>query len=129
MKDTPLLHSQLKDMQQHAYDYYFTAGNLASDVLPILLVIPVCELVIYPLMQNCKPTILKKIGIGMAVAVIFNIASLVLYANLHSLQVTPEMHHCFFFNSTKYNGTLAAPIIGVPITISTLSELLVYIAG
>ena len=126
MKDTPLLHSQLKDMQQHVHDVYFTAGNLAasaSKFLPILLVVPVCELVIYPLMQNCKPTILTKIGIGMAVAVIFNIASLVLFANL------PETYHCFLLNSTMYNGTLAAPIIGVPITISTLSELLVYIAG
>ena len=110
-----------------------TAGNFTVftlQVLPILLVIPVCELVIYPLMQNYKPTILKKIGIGMTMIIISIIVSLVLYVTLHSMQVTPNDHHCFWFNSTaNRNETLPAPIIAVPFTISSLSALLVYIAG
>ncbi|KAL5515225.1 hypothetical protein EMCRGX_G000361 [Ephydatia muelleri] len=121
MTDTTLPHSVI------------TAGNFtvfALQVLPILVVIPVCELVIYPLVQNCIPTILKKIGIGMIVIIIWNIVSLILYVTLHSMQVTHEDHHCFEFNSTAdRNETLPAPIIAVPFAICSFSELLVYIAG
>ena len=104
-------------------------ASIASQVVPVLLVIPACELVIYPLMQNYIPTILKRIGIGMTVAVAGNVALIILYVNLYADHEW-NYRYCFLLNSTQYaNANVPTSLMAIPFTISTFSELLVYIGG
>ena len=130
MKDTVFLHRLLQGME---YTYSYTLGNLvssASQVVPTLLFIPVCELLIYPLVQNFIPTILKRIGVGMAMAVATNVATLVLYVDLDVLNGATGMHSCFLLKAIPFvNASVPASVVAVPIAIGTFSEVLVYIAG
>ena len=112
----------------------YTDGDLAvsaSTTALSFVAIPIYELVIYPIVQSCigQLTILRRIGIGVGLGVVTQALFLALYEIIF-LKTPPDQNYCFLSNSTSaLNATIPSPIIAIPLSFSTIAELLVYISG
>ena len=112
----------------------YTDGDLAvsaSTTALSFVAIPIYELVIYPIVQSCigQLTILRRIGIGVGLGVVTQALFLALYEIIF-LKTPPDQNYCFLSNSTSaLNATIPSPLIAIPLSFSTIAELLVYISG
>ena len=106
----------------------YTDGDLTTSVSTsglILVSVPIYELVVYPLMKRClnKPTILRRIGIGMVVGIVTILTQIAIFEAI-------DTNQCFLITSTALsNSSISSTFTAIPFTFSTVSELLVYIAG
>ena len=128
-----ILINQMKN-QRFPGTAQYTDGDLAvsaSTTALSFVAIPIYELVIYPIVQSCigQLTILRRIGIGVGLGVVTQALFLALYEIIF-LKTPPDQNYCFLSNSTSaLNATIPSPVIAVPLSFSTIAELLVYISG
>ena len=104
---------------------------LTTHNLVILVAVPLYEFVICPLFRNYIPTSLKKIGIGIVLDIAAVVCVLALDLYVHEGRDHTPKDYCILseMNTTNPNSTLSAAVIVLPITLDTLSELIVFVSS
>lgn len=108
--------------------------TVLTNTLPIILMVSFYELVIYPLLGNFIPTMLKRVGLGMIVGILAtgSLATIDMLAYEHPYSDemnTTETYYCYLVNgSSQIQFDLSSFFIALPIILLTLAETLVYIA-
>ena len=112
--------------------------QIVLDTFPVLIMVAVFETVIYPFFKMCIPSMLRRIGLGLGVAIVGLLVLLVLDAygynqllDTDSLNVTRhEELNCYLINATLEEYVhISAHAISVIMLIGALAETLVFIAG
>eukprot|EP00731_Ephydatia_muelleri_P029980 Em0021g503a len=103
---------------------------LTTHNLVILVAVPLYEFVICPLFRNYIPTSLKKIGIGIVLDIAAVVCVLALDLYVHEGPDHTHKDHCILseMNTTNPNSTLSSAVIVLPITLDTLSGLIVFVS-
>lgn len=105
-------------------DFTIMAG---VNALVILLLIPVLDLAVIPLLQNLNLSILRRIGVGSFLTLI----SLVMLLLLEGTGRHSSDGVCMFSTGEELEGNLEVNVYWVllPLVTVTVAELLVYIPG
>ena len=105
------------------------AVSQLSAKFTIVLLIPVYEFVIYPFFRRYVLRILRRIGLGMAIALVGTIGMLVMDALGHNLQESEARGHCLLFRDDfDHPGLDFTPGFLIPlIFIISLGEMLIFV--
>lgn len=112
------LHTDMCDVKVSVTD--------GTNALLILTIIPLLDLLIVPMLQNCYATILKRLGFGATLAFL-SILVLFLFEAFGSHSSDDLI--CMFNSSNREHGQLHLSVYWVflPIVLVTLAELFIYI--
>lgn len=132
------MHPSIQDTDNIAYEmnnptlrFCSVHDILTNHNLVILVAIPLYEFVICPLFRNYIPTLLKKIGIGILVDLAAVACALSIDIFLHEGPDNTAKDDCIILsvNTTNPNSTVPSAVIAIPVTLNTISELIVFVSS
>ena len=102
------------------------------DYIPILVMLPIYEFLVYPLLTKYIPTTLRRIAIGFVVMMLSVAPLVVVDAYGHSISSpNSTASTCYLVNSTSaiQNLNIESYFIALPYTLGAIAEMLVFIGG
>ena len=114
--------------------------QILLDTIPIFIMIVIFETAIYPFFKACIPSMFRRIGLGMGVAIagllllfivdVFGYYKLRHTSNLDSNSTAFVENSCYLVNgTTEQQVDISVHIMPAPILLAALAETLVFISS
>lgn len=113
--------------------------QIVLDTFPVLIMVAVFETVIYPFFKVCIPSMLRRIGLGLGVAILGLLVLFVLDVYGYNQLLSSQIHvsnfshvefNCYLVNATlEQQVHISAHVISTIMLIGALAEALVFIAS